>query len=338
MIGVTIAVIILWFGGIEVFQKTGLTSDDFMKFILLLFAVLQPIRKLGNVNAQIQTGLASSERVFSILDSPITVTDSKNSIDFPVFDNEIRFNNVSFQYDLGDQPSLRELTVSIPKGKTIAIIGSSGAGKTTFVDLIPRFYDVSSGDIFIDNVNIKKIKINELRKKMGIVTQNTILFNDTVYANISYGVPSVTHEQVMNAAIAANAHEFIDSLPEKYDTIIGEQGVLLSGGQKQRISIARAILKNPEILILDEATSALDSESEKYVQEAINHLVKDKTVIVIAHRLSTITNADKIIVLDAGEIIEQIGERFQERIREKEIREKERVLMKKNIEKMEEDE
>tara|TARA_Y100001970_G_C14194053_1_gene837078 strand:- start:802 stop:2070 length:1269 start_codon:yes stop_codon:yes gene_type:complete len=305
MVGVSIAVILLWIGGVDVFQGNGLTPDDFMKFILLLFAVMQPIRKLGGVNAQIQAGLASSERVFSILDSPITVHNSKKPVDFQSFNNHIVFKDVCFKYELGDEESLKNINVQIQKGHTVAIVGSSGAGKSTFVDLIPRFYDVSSGEIIIDNHNIKDIKLDDLRRKMGIVTQNTILFNDTIFANIAYGVSNINYDDVEKAAKAANIHEFINSLPNKYESRIGEQGVLLSGGQKQRISIARAILKNPEILILDEATSSLDSESEQYVQKAIDHLVKDKTVIVIAHRLSTITNANKIIVMDDGQIIEQ---------------------------------
>ena len=305
MVGVSIAAILLWIGGVDVFQGNGLTPDDFMKFILLLFAVMQPIRKLGGVNAQIQAGLASSERVFSILDSPITVLNPKKPVDFQSFNNHIIFKDVYFKYELGDEESLKNINVQIQKGDTIAIVGSSGAGKSTFVDLIPRFYDVSSGEIIIDNHNIKDIKLDDLRHKMGIVTQNTILFNDTIFANIAYGVSNVNYDNVETAARAANIHEFINSLPSKYESMIGEQGVLLSGGQKQRISIARAILKNPEILILDEATSSLDSESERHVQDAIDHLVKNKTVIVIAHRLSTITNADKIIVMDNGEIIEQ---------------------------------
>ena len=305
MVGVSIAAILLWIGGVDVFQGNGLTPDDFMKFILLLFAVMQPIRKLGGVNAQIQAGLASSERVFSILDSPITVLNPKKPVDFQSFNNHIIFKDVYFKYELGDEESLKNINVQIQKGDTVAIVGSSGAGKSTFVDLIPRFYDVSSGEIIIDNHNIKDIKLDDLRHKMGIVTQNTILFNDTIFANIAYGVSNVNYDNVETAARAANIHEFINSLPSKYESMIGEQGVLLSGGQKQRISIARAILKNPEILILDEATSSLDSESERHVQDAIDHLVKNKTVIVIAHRLSTITNADKIIVMDNGEIIEQ---------------------------------
>ena len=305
MVGVTIAVILLWVGGTEVFDNQGLTPDDFMKFILLLFAVMQPIKKLGSLNAQIQTGLASSERVFSILDSPIVVRNPKQPIEFSSFKKEIAFNDVSFQYELGETLSLKNINVKIKKGDVVAIVGTSGAGKTTFIDLMPRFYDISNGEITIDDINIKDIKIKDLRKTMGVVTQNTILFNDSVYFNISYGMPNVSKEDVIAAAKAANAHDFINSLPEKYDTVIGERGVLLSGGQKQRISIARAILKNPEVLILDEATSSLDSESEVKVQQAIDKLIENRTVIIIAHRFSTIKNSDKILVFDNGEITEE---------------------------------
>ena len=305
MIGVIIAVVILWFGGIEVFQKTGLTSDDFMKFILLLFAAMQPIRKLGGINAQIQTGLASSKRVFTILDSPIMVKDIQNPIELNEFKDNICFKNVSFKYELGEKLSLKKINVKIKKGETVAIVGTSGAGKSTFVDLIPRFYDITSGKIMIDDVNIKNIKIKQLRKQMGVVTQHTVLFNDTIYHNISYGMENVNNNDIIRAAQAAYADKFIKDLPRGYDTIIGEDGILLSGGQRQRISIARAILRNSNILILDEATSSLDSESEKYVQEALDNLVKDRTVILIAHRLSTIKNADKILVFNNGEIVEQ---------------------------------
>ena len=305
MIGVIIAVLILWFGGVEVFEGNGLTPDDFMKFILLLFAAMQPIRKLGGINAQIQAGLASSERVFSILDTPIIIKNPKNPTELINFNNNISFNDVSFKYDLGEKPSLKNINIKIIKGETVAIVGSSGAGKSTFVDLIPRFYDVSSGSITIDDINIKDIKVKQLRGKMGIVTQDTILFNDTIYNNISYGMTNINNDDIEKAAKAAYADQFINDLPNQYETIIGEDGILLSGGQRQRISIARAILKNSDILILDEATSSLDSESEKYVQEAINNLVKNRTVILIAHRLSTIKNADKILVFHEGKIKEE---------------------------------
>jgi subfamily B ATP-binding cassette protein MsbA len=220
------------------------------------------------------------------------------------FNKEIKFENVSFKYENTNKASLRDIQVTIPRGEILALVGSSGAGKSTFADLIPRFYDVTSGKITIDGIDIREITVENLRSFMGIVSQDTILFNDTVAHNISYGLPEAGIDEIRGAAKTANALEFIEDLPNGFDTIIGEKGTRLSGGQRQRISIARAILKNPQILILDEATSALDTESEKKVQEAIDTLVQNRTVIVIAHRLSTITHANNIIVLDDGQIVE----------------------------------
>ena len=220
------------------------------------------------------------------------------------FANHIKFNNVSFQYENSENLILSSININIHRGEVLALVGSSGAGKSTFADLIPRFYDVSSGEIIIDGIDIRKLTVENLRSLMGIVSQDTILFNDTVAHNISYGLPEAGIDEIRQAAKTANALEFIDNLPNGFDTIIGEKGTRLSGGQRQRISIARALLKNPDILILDEATSALDTESERKVQEAIDTLVQNRTVIVIAHRLSTITKADQIIVLDEGKIVE----------------------------------
>ena len=266
--------------------------------------MLQPARKLASVNAQIQSGLASAERVFNIIDVKPNIIDSDRPVKLKEFKHQIRFDNVSFHYENSDQHSLLNINVEIPRGSTLALVGSSGAGKSTFADLVPRFYDVSNGCIYIDGVDIREIEIEKLRSFMGIVSQDTLLFNDTISNNICYGKPDTDIEKIHLAADAANAMEFIEHLPRGFDTIIGEKGIRLSGGQKQRISIARAILKNPEILILDEATSALDTESERKVQEAIDNLVKDRTVIVIAHRLSTITKANQIIVLDEGKLVE----------------------------------
>ncbi|SVC81363.1 uncharacterized protein METZ01_LOCUS334217, partial [marine metagenome] len=220
------------------------------------------------------------------------------------FNNHISFKNVSFQYEKSEHSSLKDVNVKINKGDTLALVGSSGAGKSTFVDLIPRFYEVTKGSILIDDINIQQINLENLRSFMGIVTQDTILFNDSIKNNICYGKPNANMEQILLAAKTANALEFIENLPNGFDTLIGEKGTLLSGGQKQRISIARAILKNPEILILDEATSALDTESERKVQIAIDKLVQNRTVIVIAHRLSTIINSNQIMVLDKGQLVE----------------------------------
>ena len=304
-IGVSMGAILLWVGGKEVILGNSLNPDDFMRFIIFLFAMLQPARKLGSVNSQIQTGLASAGRVFSILDAPIEIKNSSTASSIAKFENSIEFKSVSFKYENAKNESLKDINVSIAKGDTVALVGSSGAGKSTFVDLISRFYDIQDGRILIDGVNIKNIKLSSLRMLIGVVTQETILFNDTILNNIKYGDEFATIEDVKKASNAANALEFINELPEKFDTIIGEKGARLSGGQRQRIAIARAILKNPQILILDEATSSLDTESERKVQIAIDNLVKDRTVIVIAHRLSTIENADEILVFHDGEIIEK---------------------------------
>ncbi|MBC8478991.1 MAG: ABC transporter ATP-binding protein [FCB group bacterium] len=304
IIGVTIGVVLLWYGGLEVLSGKGLSSDDFMRFILLLFAMMQPARQLGNVNAHIQAGLASADRVFSVLDTSNTISEIDNPEIITEFQSGVEFRNVSFQYENSDSKSLNDVSVTIHKGEIIALVGLSGAGKSTFVDLIPRFYDVTAGSVLIDGHNVKNLTLNSLRSLMGIVTQETILFNDSIRKNIAYGLPEVTLEDIKSAATAAHAHEFISKLTNGYDTMVGEKGSRLSGGERQRISIARAILKNPEILILDEATSALDSEAEQKVQQAIDSLVKNRTVIVIAHRLSTIMKSDKIIVLDNGCLIE----------------------------------
>ena len=304
LIGVSIGVLLIWMGGNEVIKYGNLSPEGFLRFIIYLFALLQPARKLGNVNAQIQSGLASAERVFSIIDTPITIKDPILPKSFTSFKKSIQYKDITFTYENSDRSSLKNINLTISRGEILALVGSSGAGKSTFVDLLPRFYDISSGSITIDDIDIREFTLSDLRSKMGIVTQETILFNDNIINNIAYGMPDATLKDVIAAAEAANALEFIEVLPEKFNTEIGEKGTRLSGGQRQRLSIARAILKNPEILILDEATSALDTESERKVQLAIDNLVKDRTVIVIAHRLSTIVKANRIIVLDNGEIVE----------------------------------
>jgi subfamily B ATP-binding cassette protein MsbA len=304
LIGVFLGVFLLWIGGREVIVHGTLSPDGFIRFIIYLFAMLQPARKLGNVYSQIQIGLASAERVFTITDVLPDINDSENPENLSGFKESIEFENVSFHYENSDQSSLSNISLEIPRGEVLALVGSSGAGKTTFADLIPRFYEVSEGEITIDGKDIRNVSLSQLRRLMGIVSQETILFNDTVFNNISYGLPDAGQDDITKAAKAANALEFINALPDGFGTIIGEKGTRLSGGQRQRLSIARAILKNPDILILDEATSALDTESERKVQSAIDNLVKDRTVIVIAHRLSTITKADRIIVLDEGKLVE----------------------------------
>ena len=304
LIGVFLGVFLLWIGGREVIVHGTLSPDGFIRFIIYLFAMLQPARKLGNVYSQIQIGLASAERVFTITDVLPDINDSENPENLSGFKESIEFENVSFHYENSDQSSLSNISLEIPRGEVLALVGSSGAGKTTFADLIPRFYEVSEGTITIDGKDIRNVSLSQLRRLMGIVSQETILFNDTVFNNISYGLPDASQDDITKAAKAANALEFINALPDGFGTIIGEKGTRLSGGQRQRLSIARAILKNPDILILDEATSALDTESERKVQGEIDNLVKDRTVIVIAHRLSTITKAHRIIVLDEGKLVE----------------------------------
>ena len=301
--GVIIGVALLWVGGTEVLNAQGLTSEDFIRFILIMFSGLQPIRSLSNVFAEIQVGAASAERVFVILDIPPTIVDEFDAVIIDTFENKILINDVSFKYE-SDDTVLKNISFEIEKGSSVALVGSSGSGKSTLADLIPQFYDVNQGAIEIDGQDIRHVTLNSLRRLMGIVTQETILFNDTIKANIAYGQKDVDDKQVIAAATAANALEFIEELPEGLDTVIGEKGVKLSGGQRQRLAIARAIMKNPPILILDEATSALDTESERLVQEALGTLMTDRTVLVIAHRLSTVTNADKIIVLEKGQIKE----------------------------------
>ena len=304
-LGVMMGVLLLWVGGMEVLSGKGLTPEDFLRFILLLFAMMDPLRKLSNVNVELQAGAASAERIFAILETPPTIVDKFDAVIIDTFKDKIQINDVSFKYE-SDDTVLKNISFEIKKGSAVALVGSSGAGKSTLADLIPRFYDVNQGAIEIDGQDIRHVTLNSLRRLMGIVTQETILFNDTIKANIAYGQKDVDDEQVIAAATAANALEFIEELPEGLDTVIGEKGVKLSGGQRQRLAIARAIMKNPPILILDEATSALDTESERLVQEALETLMTDRTVLVIAHRLSTVTNADKIIVMEKG-LIKEMG-------------------------------
>ncbi|MFL3052779.1 MAG: ABC transporter ATP-binding protein [Candidatus Neomarinimicrobiota bacterium] len=302
--GVVIGVILLWYGGSEVILEKGLIPEDFIRFILILFAILGPIKQMSNVNLKIQAGAASAERIFTLLDTEPQIVEVKNPINIVEFKDSLKFSNVYFEYLKGSGPVLENVNFEINKGEVVALVGPSGSGKSTIADLIPRFYDVSSGEITIDGANIKNTSLSSLRSNMGIVTQEVILFNDTIKNNISYAQPDKSENVIKEAARAANALEFIEKTPEGFDTIVGERGVKLSGGQKQRIAIARALLKNPSILILDEATSALDTESEKRVQTAIESLMKDRTALVIAHRLSTVQNADKIIVIDKGKVAE----------------------------------
>jgi subfamily B ATP-binding cassette protein MsbA len=303
-IGVVIGVFLLWIGGLDVLVAGTMSSEDFIRFIMVLFSVLGPIRLLGNVSVDLQRGAASAERVFRILDTPPDIADKPDAIDLGSFSNQIEFKNVGFKYEEGDAV-LTDVSFFIPKGQVVALVGPSGAGKSTIADLIPRFYDLESGAILIDGINIRNAKLAHLRNQMGIVTQETILFDETIEFNITYGVEDYSQEELYKAAKAANAYDFILEQPLGFQTIIGEKGVKLSGGQRQRLAIARAILRNPPILILDEATSSLDTESERKVQTALENLMRDRTTLVIAHRLSTIQRADSIIVLDKGQIIEK---------------------------------
>lgn len=304
-IGLSVGILLIWFGGISVLEDQTMQSDDFIKFILLLFAMLQPIRKLSNVNVVFQNGIAAAERVFSILDNENKIVQRKNPIHIDDFNSSIKFKEVDFKYAGNENMILENINLEIKKGQTVAIVGKSGAGKTTLSDLIPRFYDPYKGNIFIDNNDVKDYSLKSLRSLIGIVTQNIILFNDSIKNNIAYGSKNANDKELTNALKSANLYDLVSKLDRGINTIIGENGIKLSGGEKQRLSIARALVKNPQILILDEATASLDSESEKKVHHAIDNVIKDRTVIVIAHRLSTIINADKIIVMDKGRIVEQ---------------------------------
>ena len=302
-IGVVIAVILLWYGGKEVLVNNNISSDGFIRYIMFLFAMLQPSRRLGTGIATIQSGIASANRVKSVLD--IEIDNSQIGIkDIVNFKNKIHFSNVDFKYDQSKKYALKNINITINKGDKIALIGKSGSGKTTFSNLLLRYYNPTNGEIFIDDNNITDLTKFSLRKIMSVVTQDPILFNDTINNNITYGSENISNTKIKSASISANADSFINLLSKKYETVIGERGTKLSGGEKQRLSIARAIYRNPEILILDEATSSLDTESEKQVQKAIDNLIEDRTVIIIAHRLSTIINCDKILVFENGEIKE----------------------------------
>ncbi|MAR97166.1 MAG: multidrug ABC transporter [Candidatus Marinimicrobia bacterium] len=302
--GVIIGVVLLWYGGSEVILQRGLIAEDFIRFILILFSILGPIKQLSNVNIRIQAGAASAERIFNLLDTEPQIVEINNPTKLQNFKNEVVFKNVNFEYFAGDGPVLDNINFSIKKGEVVALVGPSGSGKSTIADLIPRFYDVNSGSIMFDGEDIKNASLASLRNNLGIVSQEVVLFNDTIRNNIAYAQPNKDESEIRKAAEAANALEFIEKTQDGFDTVVGERGVKLSGGQKQRLAIARALLKNPSILILDEATSALDTESEKKVQKAIESLMKDRTALVIAHRLSTVQNADKIIVIEKGVVVE----------------------------------
>jgi ABC-type multidrug transport system fused ATPase/permease subunit len=295
--------VVLWFGSTLILSGDAtITAANFIAYIVVFSQIIPPAKSFSHGFYNLQKGMASAERVFEILDADEVILQKENAFDIKEFRNSINYNNVFFRY--GKDDVLKDISLTIAKGKMIALVGESGGGKSTMVDLLSRFYDVCEGSITIDGIDIRDYKINDLRGLMGIVTQENILFNDTVHNNIAFGMQNATREDVMEAAKVANAHEFIMQLENGYDTYIGDRGMNLSGGQRQRLSIARAVLKNPPILILDEATSSLDTESEKLVQDALAKVMSNRTSVVIAHRLSTIQNADEIIVMSKGCIVE----------------------------------
>lgn len=302
--GISVAAIVLFYGGwLNINGELGLSWSEFIVYIGFYWKVLEPAKAISNAYANVQRGLVSGQRIFDILDVESEIKEIDNPVKLQSFEHSIRFKDVYFAY--GNEPVLKGINFEVPKGKMVAIVGPSGAGKSTIADLLPRFWDVSKGAVEIDGIDIRSCKLSELISLMGIVTQEAILFNDTVYNNITFGMENVSEEEVYMAAKIANADEFISQMESGYQTNIGDRGAKLSGGQRQRIAIARAILKNPPILILDEATSALDTESERLVQDALTKLMQNRTSLVIAHRLSTIRYADEIVVLKEGEIVER---------------------------------
>ena len=302
-LGTIMIVIVLWFGGVLVLNNHTLSGPIFIYYMVMLYSIINPLKDFSKAGYNIPKGLASMERVDKILMAENTIKEVARPKRLPSFEHQIEFKNVSFRY--GEQWILKDINLTIPKGKTIAIVGQSGSGKSTLVDLIPRYYDVQEGEVLIDGINVKDLGIHDLRQLIGNVNQEAILFNDSFRNNISFGVDNATDEQIEEAARIANAYDFIMASEACFDTNIGDRGGRLSGGQRQRVSIARAILKNPPILILDEATSALDTESERLVQDALERLMKTRTTVAIAHRLSTIKNADEICVLHEGRIVER---------------------------------
>ena len=302
-LGTVMIVIVLWFGGVLVLKNHTLSGPIFIYYMVMLYSIINPLKEFSKAGYNIPKGLASMERVDKILLSEVEIKDPEQPVSIDGFKESIEFRHVSFRY--GEQWVLRDINLTIHKGQTVALVGQSGSGKSTMVDLIPRYYDAQEGEVLIDGVNVKDLGLHDLRSLIGNVNQESILFNDTFFNNISFGVPNASLEEVQQAARIANAHAFIMATEQGYDTKVGDRGGRLSGGQRQRVSIARAILKNPPILILDEATSALDTESERLVQDALERLMKTRTTVAIAHRLSTIRNADEICVIHDGRIVER---------------------------------
>lgn len=303
-LGITVVSVLLWYGARQVFSGE-LVAETFFAFLFAFYNVLEPAKKFSTAYYNIQKGIAAIQRVETILDAESDITEIPQPVSLTGFRSAIEYQEVSFKYPNSEEWVINRVSFSVPKGKIFALVGGSGAGKTTLTDLLPRFYDVSEGQIAIDGTDIRNLRLKELRGLLGIVSQEAILFNDTIYNNITFGLQGVSEKEVIEAAKIANAHEFITATPNGYQTITGDRGTRLSGGQRQRITIARAVLRNPPILILDEATSALDSESERLVQDALTKLMANRTALIIAHRLSTIQHADEIIVMDKGRIVER---------------------------------
>ena len=302
-LGTVLIIIVLWVGGVLVLDKQMLSGPTFIYYLVMLYSIINPLKEFSKAGYNIPKGLASVERIDKILKAEDTIKEPENPVHIKSFEHQIEFRHVSFKY--GEQWVLKDINLVIEKGKTVALVGQSGSGKSTLVDLIPRYYDVQEGEVLIDGIDVRKLGIHDLRQLIGNVNQEAILFNDSFIGNITFGVENATMEQVEQAARIANAHDFIIQTEHGYDTNIGDRGGRLSGGQRQRVSIARAILKNPPILILDEATSALDTESERLVQDALERLMTSRTTVAIAHRLSTIKNANEICVLHEGRIVER---------------------------------
>lgn len=302
-LGIVTIATLLWFGAQLVVEEKSLSSATFITYIALAYTILTPAKAISKASYQVKTGLAAAERVFTLMEQENNIVNTENAVEKTSFNEKIALENINFRYE--NENVLKNFSLEIPKGKTIALVGQSGSGKSTIANLLTRFYDVNEGEVKIDDINIKNIQLKSLRDMMGLVTQDSILFNDTIKGNISLGKPDATDDEIIEALKIANAYEFVKDLPNGIHTNVGDSGNKLSGGQKQRLSIARAVLKNPPIMILDEATSALDTESERLVQQALENMMQNRTSIVIAHRLSTIQKADRIVVMQKGEIVEQ---------------------------------